>query len=183
MLGSVFVASVVEQASPQFYVATGAVAVTWALNLEVELAKLRLPVKQDLTLINSLDLFHLVLVPLLTGLRLGDTLSLIDLTGATASLVAFGVGVLQVTLALRLLTYVSLFKVLGPLLVTVLSMVSDAARFSGVLVIVIFGWANGFYSLIHSNTPSAELLALPFDYSYFNILSEMLIWLTGQATP
>jgi len=182
MLGSVFVASVVEQASPQFYVATGAVAVTWALNLEVELAKLRLPVKQDLTLINSLDLFHLVLVPLLTGLRLGDTLSLIDLTGATASLVAFGVGVLQVTLALRLLTYVSLFKVLGPLLVTVLSMVSDAARFSGVLVIVIFGWANGFYSLIHSNTPSAELLALPFDYSYFNILSEMLIWLTGQAT-
>ena len=90
-------------------------------------------------------------------------------------------GLLQVTLALRLLTYVSLFKVLGPLLVTVLSMVSDAARFSGVLVIVIFGWANGFYSLIHSNTPSAELLALPFDYSYFNILSEMLIWLTGQV--
>jgi hypothetical protein len=115
-----------------------------------------------------------------------------------------------------------LFKVLGPLLVTVLSMVSDAARFSGVLIIVILGWANGayaptpprphapnhparaprayehricaahahskhaartgFYSLVHSNTPSAELLALPFDYSYFNILSEMLIWLTGQAT-
>ena len=23
---------------------------------------------------------------------------------------------------------------------------------------------------------------MPFDYSYFNILSEMLIWLTGQAT-
>jgi len=131
-------------------------------------------------------------------------------------------GLLQVTLALRLLTYVSLFKVLGPLLVTVLSMVSDAARFSGVLIIVIFGWANGayaptpptphapippractprvhparaphahhhmraaltgFYSLIHSNTPSAELAAMPFDYSYFNILSEMLIWLTGQAT-
>ena len=133
-------------------------------------------------------------------------------------------GLPQVTLALRLLTYVSLFKVLGPLLVTVLSMVSDAARFSGVLIIVIFGWANGayaptphlhhmhpshparapractprgvtphahhhmraalagFYSLIHSNTPSAELAAMPFDYSYFNILSEMLIWLTGQAT-
>ena len=107
---------------------------------------------------------------------------LVDLSGTTASLVAFGVGVLQVTLALRLLTYVSLFKVLGPLLVTVLSMVSDAARFSGVLIVVIFGWANGFYSLIHSNTPPAELLELDFDYSYFNILSEMLIWLTGQAT-
>jgi len=182
MLGSVFVASVLDLDSPQFYVATVAVAASWALNLEVELAKLRLPVKQDLTLINSLDLFHLVLVPLLTGLRLGESLMLVDLTGAMASAVAFGVGVLQVTLALRLLAYVSLFKVLGPLLVTVLSMVSDAARFSGVLIIVILGWANGFYSLVHSNTPSAELLALPFDYSYFNILSEMLIWLTGQAT-
>ena len=78
--------------------ATVAVAVTWALNLETELAKLRLPVKQDLTLINALDLFHLVLVPLLTGLRLGESLLLVDLTGATSSLVAFGVGLLQVTL-------------------------------------------------------------------------------------
>ena len=49
----------------------------------------------------------------------------------------------QVTLALRLLAYVSLFRVLGPLLVTVLAMVSDAARFSGVLLVVIVGWANG----------------------------------------
>ena len=47
------------------------------------------------------------------------------------------------TLALRLLAYVSLFRVLGPLLVTVLAMVSDAARFSGVLLVVIVGWANG----------------------------------------
>jgi hypothetical protein len=145
MLGSVFVASVLDLDSPQFYVATVAVAASWALNLEVELAKLRLPVKQDLTLINSLDLFHLVLVPLLTGLRLGESLMLVDLTGAMASAVAFGVGVLQVyllwlylrsthhgstyygephlgrlplltlrcclqvTLALRLLAYVSLF--------------------------------------------------------------------------
>ena len=81
--------------------ATVAVAVTWALNLETELAKLRLPVKQDLTLINALDLFHLVLVPLLTGLRLGESLLLVDLTGATSSLVAFGVGLLQVTLGRR----------------------------------------------------------------------------------
>ena len=121
-------------------------------------------------------------MPVLSGLRLCESFMLVDLSGTTASLVAFGVGVLQVTLALRLLTYVSLFKVLGPLLVTVLSMVSDAARFSGVLIVVIFGWANGFYSLIHSNPPPAELLELDFDYSYFNILSEMLIWLTGQAT-
>jgi len=182
MLGAVFVASVTEEASLQFYVATLAVAATWALNLQVELGKLRLPAKQDLNLVGALDLFHLILVPLLTGLRLGESLQLLHLEGGITSLVAFGVGLLQVTLALRLLTYVSLFKVLGPLLVTVLSMVSDAARFSGVLIIVIFGWANGFYSLIHSNTPSAELAALNFDYSYGNILSEMLLWLTGQAT-
>ena len=111
---------------------------------------------------------------------------------------------------------------LGPLLVTVLSMVSDAARFSGVLIIVIFGWANGayaptpptphapippractprvhparaphahhhmraaltgFYSLIHSSIPSAELVTLGFDYSYSNILTTMFLWLSGQPS-
>ena len=46
--------------STQFYIATASVAATWALNLQVELAKLRLPVQQDLTFVNGLDLFHLV---------------------------------------------------------------------------------------------------------------------------
>ena len=76
-------------------------------------------------------------MPVLSGLRLCESFMLVDLSGTTASLVAFGVGVLQVTLALRLLTYVSLFKVLGPLLVTVLSMVSDAARFSLTLTLTL----------------------------------------------
>ena len=128
------------------------------------------------------------------------------------------------TLALRLLAYVSLFRVLGPLLVTVLAMFADAARFSGVLLVVIVGWANGatpyaptpptphapihparapractacalllhahckraaltgFYSLIHSSIPSAELMMLGFDYSYSNILTTMFLWLSGQPS-
>ena len=127
------------------------------------------------------------------------------------------------TLALRLLAYVSLFRVLGPLLVTVLAMFADAARFSGVLLVVIVGWANGatpyaptpptphapihparapraytacapphahckraaltgFYSLIHSSIPSAELVTLGFDYSYSNILTTMFLWLSGQPS-
>ena len=60
MLASVFVASVLPLDSTQFYIATASVAATWALNLQVELAKLRLPVQQDLTFVNGLDLFHLV---------------------------------------------------------------------------------------------------------------------------
>ena len=40
----------------------------------------------------------------------------------------------------------------------------------------------GFYSLIHSSIPSAELATLGFDYSYGNILSTMLLWLSGQVS-
>jgi len=61
-------------------------------------------------------------------------------------------------------------------------MLYDALRFSGVLIIVMLGYANGFYSLIHSSTSNAELQLLDFDYSYTGILSEMSIWLTGQAS-
>ena len=56
---------------------------------------------------------------------------------------AFGPGLLQVTLALRLLTYVSLFRVLGPLLVTVVSMFSDTISFVGVYAVVLLAFANG----------------------------------------
>lgn len=71
---------------------------------------------------------------------------------------------------------------LGPLLVTVLAMFADAARFSGVLLVVILGWANGFYSLIHASVPSTELATLGFDYSYASILTTMLLWLSGQPS-
>ena len=48
------------------------------------------------------------------------------------------------------------------------------------LGIVILGYANGFYSLIHSSLTADELAQIDFDYSYGNILSEMGVWLAGQ---
>ena len=53
------------------------------------------------------------------------------------------------TLALSMLNLVSLFRVLGPLLITVVQMLSDSLRFAIVIGIVVVGYANGFYSLIH----------------------------------
>jgi Ca2+-binding EF-hand superfamily protein len=202
MLVSVFVASIVEPGSLEFYVATAAVFATWAVNLESQVSKsfqlsdlvysasrsavsaadreeLQID-RQEVNFQSLLDYFHLAVVPGLTALRLAEGLQAIDMTTELGSAVAFGTGLLQVTLALRLLTYVSLFRVLGPLLVTVVSMLFDGARFGGVLLIVIFGYANGFYSLIHSSMRAAELEPLSFDYSYGGILSEMLLWLSGQ---
>ncbi len=183
MLVAVFVSSVLDPESIEFNAATAAVAVTWVLNLEVQLSKLRLPEQSDWAPVGLLDIFHLVVVPSVAALRLAESLSEFSMTSELGAAVAFGTGLVQVTLGLRLLTYVSLFEVLGPLLVTVLSMLFDAVRFSGLLIIVILAYANGFYSLIHSSTPPAKLaeLAPNFDYSYGNILSEMLLWLTGQA--
>jgi len=183
MLVAVFVSSVLEQESLEFNAATAAVAITWALNLEVQLSKLKLPEQSDSSPVYLLDVFHITVVPVVAALRLAEALSEFSITSEFGAVVAFATGLLQVTLGLRLLTYVSLFELLGPLLVTVLSMAFDAVRFSALLIIVIIAYANGFYSLIHSSTPAAKLaeIAPEFDYSYSNILSEMLLWLTGQA--
>ena len=61
-------------------------------------------------------------------------------------------------------------------------MLYDALKFSGVLIIVVLGYANGFYSLIHSASTEAQLLELDFDYSYLGILTEMSIWLTAGGS-
>ena len=77
------------------------------------------------------------------------------------------------TLALRLLAYVSLFRVLGPLLVTVLAMFADAARFSGVLLVVIVGWANGACTPtshlhhMHPSTPRVHPARAPHAHYYY----------------
>ena len=169
-----------------------AVLATWGVNLQVQVAKMqprrgeqeegrwKERVLGELVPLGVLDIFHLVVLPLVIGLRLGDSVGLLQLADQSGASVAFFGGLLQITLALRLLTYFALFRVLGPLLVTVLAMVSDATRFLAVLGIVILGYANGFYSLIHSSLTSAELAELDFDYSYGNILSEMGVWLAGQ---
>jgi len=191
MLATVFAASVTEPGSAAFQACAVSVLVAWAINLQVQLAKTqprrgeeegrwKERVRSELGPLGVLDLFHLLVLPVVTGLRLGDSLGLLELADQLGASVAFFGGLLQITLALRLLTYVALFRVLGPLLVTVLAMVSDATRFLSVLGIVILGYANGFYSLIHSSLTADELAQIDFDYSYGSILSEMGVWLAGQ---
>ena len=60
-------------------------------------------------------------------------------------------------------------------------MVTDSLRFAVIVGIVIIGYANGFYSLIHFGISGDELASMPFDYSYGSIVSNMCIWLAGQA--
>ena len=81
-----------------------------------------------------------------------------------------------------MLNLVALFRVLGPLLITVVQMVADALRFAVVIAIVVLGYANGFYSLVHSALSPEALAALDADYTYVNILAQMCLWLSGQAS-
>jgi len=154
MLTTVFAASVVEPGSVAFQACAVAVLATWGVNLQVQVAKMtprrgeqeagrwKERVLGELGPLGFLDVFHLVVLPVVIGLRLGDSIGLLQLADQFGASVAFFGGLLQITLALRLLTYFALFRVLGPLLVTVLAMVSDATRFLSVLGIVILGYAN-----------------------------------------
>ena len=84
------------------------------------------------------------------------------------------------TLALSLLDFVKVFRTLGPLIVTVTQLVADALRFTAILGVVILGYANGFYSLVHFGVTEEYVASLPFDYSYPNIVTAMSLWLSGQ---
>ena len=79
-----------------------------------------------------------------------------------------------------MLNLVALFRVLGPLLITVVQMLSDSLRFAAIIGVVIFGYANGFYSLIHFGVTSEYISSLDFDFSYLSIVTQMCLWLTGQ---
>jgi len=63
-------------------------------------------------------------------------------------------------------------------------MLNDSVRFAVVLGIVLIGFANGFYSLIHFGVSPEYLASLSdnFDYSYGSIVTEMCLWLTGQPS-
>ena len=74
---------------------------------------------------------------------------------------------------------VALFRVLGPLLITVVQMVADGLRFAAIIGVVILGYANGFYALAHFGATDEYLRSLPFDYSYPSIVTNMCLWLTG----
>ena len=52
-------------------------------------------------------------------------------------------------------------------------MVTDCVTFAAVLGIVVFGFANGFYSLIHFGVTEEYLASLDVDYSYTSIVTNM----------
>ena len=188
MAFSVFVASVLGPGTPLFYAATSASAVTWGLFGNDQLRRLRSK-PASLNFFEALDLYSLAIVPVVTAWRVAASVGLDndnDLVQSLSTVLALLDGGLQVTLALSILNLVAIFKVLGPLLITVIQMLSDSVRFAIVLGIVLVGFANGFYSLIHFGVSSEYLASLsqglPFDYSYPSIVSQMCLWLAGGAS-
>ena len=190
MLLSVFTCSVTEPGTISFYAAAAASFVSWTLFVQEQRTKLKgRPTASQpsgtsralaASFFDALGVYELVTVPTVTSFRLLEHLSLVSFTEQQVAVLASVDGALQVSLALSMLNLVSLFRVLGPLLITVVQMLSDSVRFAIVIGIVIIGYANGFYSLIHFGVTSEYIASLNFDYSYGSIVSEMCLWLTGQ---
>ena len=144
----------------------------------------------DISFFDGLTVYNLALVPCVAAYRLAEAAaegaadpssSLLAFTAEFNDVLAVLTGTLQVSLALSLLNYVSIFRALGPLLITVVQLVADALRFSAILGVVVLGYANGFYSLVHFGVTEEYLASLPFgDYSYTHILTAMGLWLAGQ---
>ena len=184
LLAAVFVASVLEPGSPGSSVASVVTLTAWALNLQVSVEASRSSDGVSLakrlqrsTALEALDTFHLVVVPILVTALLTEAAGIsVQLPGR-----ALGTGLLQVTLSVRLLSYISFSRALGPLIVTARSMVNDALRFSGLLGVIGLGYVNGVYTLIHYGMSEADLAALEFDFSYIGILTETGNWLTGSG--
>jgi len=63
--------------------------------------------------------------------------------------------VLQITLALRALQYVALYRSLGPLLVTIVEMFADILSFVGFYVFILLGFANGFFVIFSAANANA----------------------------
>merc|ERR1712087_967057 len=81
-------------------------------------------------------------------------------------------GLLQISMALRGLQYASLFRALGPLLVTVGGMVSDVAEFFSVYAFVLFGFANAFFVLFALSGQQVD---------YPRIVAEQTLWLLNEV--
>merc|ERR1711967_30051 len=78
---------------------------------------------------------------------------------------------LQISLSIRLLQYISLFKALGPLLVTVVTMFQDIFGFFGLFSFVLFGFTNGFYVTFAMGGAEVE---------YPKLVETQLLWLLGS---
>jgi len=99
--------------------------------------------------------------------------SLIDLGVLPASFATDIVPIaaaLQISLSIRLLQYISLFKSLGPLLVTVVTMFQDIFGFLGLFSFILFGFTNGFYVTF-------EMGGVDIEYS--KLVETQLLWLLG----
>ena len=199
MLTSVFIISAGEVGTPLFYAAAASTFATWGVFLKEQSDRLatrrqaairyETPLSlSDLSFFDALTIYNLALVPIVAAYRLVEAEALGDVPGGLLllmgqynDLLASLAGTLQVSLALSLLNYVSIFRALGPLLITVVQLVADALRFSAILGVVVLGYANGFYSLVHFGVTDEYLSSLPFgDYSYTHILTAMGLWLAGQ---
>lgn len=127
---------------------------------------------------NILDALSLTLAPVTASFKLAQIYSPSS-AAAFSEPAALGASLLQVTLALRVLQYASMYKEFGPLLVTLLAMLADFARFSLIFAVTIGGFCNAFYALFHF-APNDALTTS--DFSYGAILQEMIIWLCGQVS-
>jgi len=94
----------------------------------------------------------------------------------------FGIlaGFLQVVLAFRLMRMLAMYKVVGPLLITTLEMLKDTLPFLLVAGIILFGFANGFYTMAHFMTEDYQLESYEFDFSYPNLMSVLPLAMVGE---
>lgn len=178
-LVAVFVESNSDPSTVSFSVALAALVAAWTYFARVEIAEfsrkgffagtpLRAVRDHFSSVWNALDSVNLVLAPATAALKLMPrTDALVDAAPLT--------GLLQISLALRFLQYASMYRSLGPLLVTLFEMLSDFARFSVILVILLGGFCNAFYTLTHyaENTDA---------FSYSDIFQEMVLWLCGSVS-
>jgi len=117
-------------------------------------------------LLNAVDLMHLTLLPTVPLVKL---LTLIDVLPDSARMsIAPLASFLQISLALRALQYLSLFRSFGPVIVAVASMLADILSFVGLYVFIVLGFANGFYVLFGGAV----------DFS--TILERQLLWVLGS---
>ena len=123
---SVFIISVASDDSPFFYPAAASTAATYIAFVGSEVdrfankfAKVDQSSPEGITFFDGLELLNLALVPIVAGFRVATAADVVELSKDVAEAVAFTSGALQVTLSLSLLQLVALFRVLGPLLITV----------------------------------------------------------------
>jgi hypothetical protein len=170
MVGGLLGAVVADVGSPTFDISVTVCAVCWAgfvlqAAREVSFLGLRRYLRSSRVvaewrvrnLLNALDAVHLSLVPLVPLVKLGVATAHFDpaAQAALAPVASF----LQITLSLRALQYVALYRSLGPLLVTIVEMFSDILSFIAFYVFILLGFANGFLVLFSTAAAAAPTTA------------------------